>query len=60
MPYIEFSNPGYIQRSNILPKSNPFNMKSLFSDNSFVCYKSGTYTVCAGTVRNRRTSSRRT
>ena len=53
--YIEFSNPVRFQFSKTLPPANPFSMKSLFSDNSKVCYKPGSFGLGGvGTVRNSR------
>jgi hypothetical protein len=60
MPYIEFSNPVNPQRSSTLLATNRFSMKSLFSNNSLVYYKPGSYTVSTGTVRNSSTTSKRT
>jgi len=60
MPYIQFSNPVSVQTSPVLPQISRFSMKSLFSNNSNVCYKAGTYTVRSGTVRNSSTTSKRT
>jgi hypothetical protein len=56
MPYIQFSDPVKIDRPRtlpILPKT--FSMKSLFSDNSLVCYKPGSLAPGGvGTVKNSR------
>ena len=57
MPYIQFSNPVIIERPRTLPK--PFSMKSIFSDNSLVCYKPGSLASCGvGTVKNSRHKSK--
>jgi hypothetical protein len=61
MPFqIYPSNPVSVKFTTTLPKNPKFNMKSIFSDNSRVCYKPHTYTVRAGTVRNASTTAKRT
>lgn len=59
--YIQFWNPVPAITSKTLPKHRPFMMKSLFSDNSLVCYKPGSLSMgTGGTVRNLSVKSRRT
>jgi len=59
--YIQFWNPVPAITSKRLPKTRPFMMKSLFSDNSLVCYKPGSLSMgTGGTVRNLSVKSRRT
>lgn len=59
--YIQFWNPVPAITSKTLPKTRPFMMKSLFSNNSLVCYKPGSLSMgTGGTVRNLSTKSRRT
>lgn len=56
MPYIQFSDPVKIDRPRTLPiLPTPFSMKSIFSDNSLVCYKPGSLAPGGvGTVKNSR------
>ena len=59
--YIQFWNPVPAITSKTLPKPRPFMMKSLFSNNSLVCYKPGSLSMgTGGTVRNLSVKSRRT
>ena len=59
--YIQFWNPVSAITSKKLPKTRPFMMKSLFSDNSLVCYKPGSLSMGTATsVRNASVKSRRT
>ena len=59
--YIEFSNPVSVQFTRKLPAVKPFMMKSLFTDNSKVCYKPGSLAPGGvGTVRNSAIKSRKT
>ena len=59
--YIQFWNPVPAITSKTLPKPRAFMMKSLFSDNSLVCYKPGSLSMgTGGTVRNLSAKSRRT
>ena len=59
--YIEFSNPVRMQFSNPLPTPPPFYRKSLFADNSKVCYKEHNLSYGGiGTMRNSRVKSKRT
>lgn len=59
--YIEFSNPVRMQFSKTLPTPPPFYMKSIFSDNSKVCYKNHNLSYGGiGTMRNSRVKSKRT
>ena len=61
MPYIEFSNPVSVKTSPTLPKATPFSMKSIFSDNAKVCYKTNCMSYGGiGTVRNGRAKIRKT
>ena len=56
--YIEFTNPVPNITKKTLPVFPatvvyPYTMKGIFSDNSLVCYKSGSLSSCGvGTVRN--------
>lgn len=53
--YIEFSNPVSVKFSSTLPTTSRFSMKSLFSDNSIVCYKQHSLSYGGiGSVRNSR------
>lgn len=60
MPYIEFSNPvSTTPKTRALPTT--FSMKSIFSDNSKVCYKDNCMSYGGiGTVRNGRAKIRKT
>jgi len=59
--YIQFWNPVPAITSKTLPKPRAFMMKSLFSNNSLVCYKPGSLSMgTGGTVRNLSVKSRRT
>ena len=61
MPYIEFSNPVGIITSKQLPQTSSFSMKSLFSNNSLVCYKDHSLPSGGiGTVKNSRRKSVKT
>jgi hypothetical protein len=59
--YIQLWNPVPAITSKVLPPVRPFMMKSLFSDNSLVCYKPGSLSMgTANTVRNSSVKSKRT
>ena len=59
--YIEFSNPVSVQFSKTLPTTSRFSMKSLFADNSLVCYKQHSLSYGGiGTVKNSRIKSKKT
>lgn len=59
--YIEFSNPVSVKFSKTLPPTSPFSMKSLFSNNAQVCYKSHSLSYGGvGTMRNARAKARKT
>ena len=61
MPYIEYSNPIPFSFSRTLPPTPAFSMKSLFSDNSRVCYKPHSLSYGGiGTMRNARAKGRKT
>ena len=62
MPYIEFSNPVKSNSSYVVPKVLlKFSMKSLFSNNSLVCYKIGSLASGGvGSVKNCRHKSKNT
>jgi hypothetical protein len=58
--YIQFWNPVPGITSKTLPKPRAFSMKSLFSDNSRVCYKAGSLSMGTATsVRNASVKSKR-
>ena len=60
--YIELSNPASVHYQNTIPKTRSFMMKSLFSDNANVLYKTGSGSSVTGSagVRNSGIKSRRT
>jgi len=60
--YVEVGNPVSIQFQNTVPATRPFMMKSLFSNNANVLYKSGSGSSGTGSsgVRNLGAKSRRT
>lgn len=62
LPFIFFTNPVIINRTPTLPVlPKEFAMKSLFSDNSLVCYKNHSLASCGvNTVKNSSTTARRT
>ena len=62
MQYIYFTNPVILKRHYTLPRiQSKFSMKSLFSDNSLVCYKPGTLAPGGiGSVRNSRHKAKHT
>lgn len=58
--YIQFSNPVSVKTSPILPTTK-LTMKSLFTDNSLVCYKNHNLSYGGvGTVKNARKKAFRT
>jgi hypothetical protein len=60
--YIELSNPVSVNFQDTIPKTQPFMMKSLFSNNTNVLYKIGSGSSSTGSsgVGNSRIKSRRT
>jgi hypothetical protein len=62
MPYIEFTNPNFSRVTNKLPTfPKNFAMKSIFSDNSRVCYKPHSLPSGGiGSVRNHHAKGKRT
>jgi len=69
--YVEFNTPFRINFAKTLPEPSSdylagvpqikcFTMKSIFSDNSRVCYKPGSFGGGVGTVVNRASKKNRT
>ena len=60
--YIEVGNPVSIRFQSMIPITRPFMMKSLFSNNANILYKTGSNSSGTGSsgVRNLGAKSRRT